>query len=276
MMSFNTHLFKILRIHNDAIARHLCLCLLFWFLAMQPALAGSLADRLSQFPNWQTKPVVNPASGDLIYPDWLAGTWQVTLRLLEQVAPLAPDLVTPGFDRNRRYLNQPISFAVRFVPDTQLSKQPFGAMPLPLVSRQRSQVVADRAFNGINLARAYLGDQTVMAVTVDPTSPNRQVTRLSNDRALISVVTGRDTEQPSPNDFLTTELFQQIFRSGAQPYLNQVETTTAYRYQPTSSLPIVADQVTAVYLSPQDPNYFKAGDRPVALYRYRLEFSLLN
>lgn len=263
---------KILRI-NHAIVRHLCFCLLLWFLGMQPVLAGSVTARLSQFPNWQTKPVVSPASGDLIYPEWLAGNWQVTIRLLEQVAPLAPDLVTPGFDRNRRYLDQPISFKVRFVPETQLFKQPFGAMPLPLVSRERPQIVADRAFNGINLARAYLGDQTVLAVTVDPTSPNRQVTRLSDDRALISVVTGRATEQVSPNDFLTTELFQQIFRSGAQPYLNQVETTTAYRYQPTSSLPIVADQVTAVYLSPQDPNYFKAGDRPVALYRYRLEFS---
>jgi hypothetical protein len=43
---------------------------------------------------------------------------------------------------------------------------------------------------------------------------------------------------------------------------------------------IIAEQVTAIYLSPQDPNYFEAIDpeslfgqpRPVALYRYRLEF----
>jgi hypothetical protein len=33
-----------------------------------------------------------------------------------------------------------------------------------------------------------------------------------------------------------------------------------------------ANQVTAIYLSPQDPDYFAAGGRPVGLYRYRLEF----
>lgn len=60
-----------------------------------------------------------------------------------------------------------------------------------------------------------------------------------------------------------------------------MESTTAYRLlssqNPAKNLnnqnPIIeADQVTAVYLSPQDPNYFKAGSRPVALYRYKLEF----
>jgi hypothetical protein len=34
---------------------------------------------------------------------------------------------------------------------------------------------------------------------------------------------------------------------------------------------MVADQMTAVYLSPQDPDFFKSGNQPVALYRYRLE-----
>jgi hypothetical protein len=43
---------------------------------------------------------------------------------------------------------------------------------------------------------------------------------------------------------------------------------------------ITADQITAIYLSPQDPDYFKtlvsdnplSGPRPVALYRYSMEF----
>ena len=34
-----------------------------------------------------------------------------------------------------------------------------------------------------------------------------------------------------------------------------------------------ADQITAIYLSPQDPDYFKAKGQPVALYRYQLSFS---
>ncbi|MUL37107.1 hypothetical protein BWI75_12325 [Gloeocapsopsis sp. AAB1 = 1H9] len=55
--------------------------------------------------------------------------------------------------------------------------------------------------------------------------------------------------------------------------VNKVESTTAYHYLPQSHFVIEADQGTAVYLSPQDPDYFAATSRPVALYRYRLEFS---
>ncbi|WP_373872753.1 DUF6816 family protein [Microseira wollei] len=51
---------------------------------------------------------------DLIYPDWMVGTWKVTSTLVDLADPLAPNIVTPGFESNRRYLNQPITFQVRF------------------------------------------------------------------------------------------------------------------------------------------------------------------
>jgi hypothetical protein len=44
-------------------------------------------------------------------------------------------------------------------------------------------------------------------------------------------------------------------------------------YQLKDSNNISAEQITAIYLSPQDPDYFKAGDRPVALYRYHLDLT---
>ena len=129
------------------------------------------------------------------------------------------------------------------------------------------------AFNGLNLARAYLGDRAVVAVKVDPHSPNRQITLLQGERQLISIVTGRATQTPNTNNFITCEVFQQQFRStGARPFFNQAESTTAYQYLPNSIPTIEAVQATAVYLSPQDPDYFTAGSVPVALYRYRLEF----
>lgn len=56
------------------------------------------------------------------------------------------------------------------------------------------------------------------------------------------------------NEFITTEVFQQLFK-GVQPYFNEVESTTAY--QLLANLAMEANQVTAVYLSPQDPDYFK-------------------
>jgi hypothetical protein len=221
------------------------------------AIAGALEKRLAQFPDWQSQPPVQVAKGDLIYPDWFAGDWQVTTTLTEMVAPFAPEVVTPGFESNRQFMDQPIAFPVRFV-------------------KSGRGIVSDRAFNGMSLAKAYLGDRAVRAVKVDPKNPNKQVTLLRDERELASTVTARATES-EVDRFITSELFQQEFRSVSQLYFNAVENTTAYAKQSEGEMAIVADQVTAIYLSPQDPDYFKTQSqgiaRPVALYRYRMEFS---
>jgi hypothetical protein len=104
------------------------------------------------------------------------------------------------------------------------------------------------------------------------------VTLLKGNRQLESTVTARAIEVPGEAEFITVERFQQVFRGGvAIPYFNEVDTTTAYR-RATAGLEgaglanrVEADQVTAVYLSPQDPDFLKAQNQPVALYRYRLE-----
>ncbi len=223
------------------------------------AQAGVLADRLPQFPHWEIPPV-SAAKGDLVYPDWMKGTWNVTSTLVDLVAPLAPEIVTPGFESNRRHLNQPVSFPVRF--KTQ------DAITLASTKRKNQPVVADRAFNGLSIGKAYLGDRAILSVKVDPNSPNRQVTLLRGDRQLVSIVTSRGTETLAPDRFIATEVSQQIFRGTPHLYFNIVETTTAYHQLHSS---IEANQVTAIYLSPQDPDYFKAVDRPVALYRYQLQ-----
>ena len=100
---------------------------------------------------------------------------------------------------------------------------------------------------------------------------------MKGDKELISIVTNRGSETPSKNEFIATEISQQIFQGEAQIYLNEVETTTGYNFfrvgqeiGATKNM-IEADQVTAIYFSPQDPNYFAALGRPVAIYRYRLE-----
>jgi hypothetical protein len=245
-------------------------CLVVSFLLWSgEALAGELSQRLANFPQWEKLTSVESASGDLVYPEWMAGSWQVTSTLVDLAAPLAPEIVTPGFEGNRRQLNQPVSFVVRFVKE---QPHPPRLNILPKIDNKSPILVADRAFNSLNLARAYLGDEAVLLVKVDPDSPNRQITFLRNSRQLVSIVTARATENTPDGKFITTEVFQQLFKGGSRPYLNSVESTTAYHKLSTSNPVIEADQVTAVYLSPQDPDYFKAGSRPVALYRYRLEF----
>jgi hypothetical protein len=254
--------------------------LLLWLLCSGIAVAAperaSLAARIEQYPHWQGKPPTQPAQGDLVYPDWFAGDWLVTTTLLDLQAPLAPDIVTPGFESNQSFLNQPITFEVRFV-ETQPPR-------LTRFTAPSKQLVSDRAYNGTQLAKAYLGDRAVLAVKVDPQNPNRQITLLKGDRQLVSTVTERATEMPDPDQFITSELFRQEFRGAPQLYFNEVETTTTYKRQPNfdgSDQPVItADQITAIYLSPQDPDYFKtlasenplSTPRPVALYRYSMEF----
>ncbi|MFQ4137444.1 DUF6816 family protein [Nodosilinea sp. PGN35] len=244
----------------------LTLLLTVWLLCSGHAQAAgqplSWADRLAAFPQWGSKAALPAAQGDLIYPDWLRGDWQLTSTLVDLAAPLAPGVVSPGFEGNRAQVGLPVTCPVRFV-----AVPPRWQGLIPVVTGS-PQTVADRAFNGLSLARAYLGDATVRAVKVDPKNPNRQVTLLSGSRQLESTVTARAVEAPEAARFITVERFQQVFRGGAIPYFNEVETTTAYRQAGDG---VAADQVTAVYLSPQDPDFLKALNQPVALYRYRLE-----
>ncbi|NJO41506.1 MAG: hypothetical protein HC865_12930 [Cyanobacteria bacterium RU_5_0] len=253
--------------------------LLLWLFCSGTAQAGALADRLAKFPDWHGKPIAPVAEGDLDYPDWFLGDWRVTTTLVDMVAPLAPEVITPGFESNRQFLNQPIAFQVRFV-----EAQPEGIESLmQLLGLEEPQIVPDRAFNGLNLAKAYLGDRAVLTVKVDPRNPNRQITLMQDDRQLVSIVTARAIESPNPDQFITTEFFQQEFLGTSEIYFNEVENTTAYMHRSSvdaDTPEITADQVTAIYLSPQDPDYFEAIDpdnlfgepRPVALYRYRMEF----
>ncbi|MEM1311815.1 MAG: DUF6816 family protein [Cyanobacteria bacterium P01_H01_bin.153] len=243
---------------------------LVWLLCSGSAEAEPIRDRLATFPNWITKPTTEPASGDLVYPDWLAGTWEMRSTLVDLAAPLAPTIQTPGLTANQRLLHQPITCEVRFEPRLTSYTQSFLLRP----RLAQEEIVADRTFNGLSIARAYLGDEAVQEVVVDPQNPNRQLTILNNQRLLESTITGRAVEQPSGDDFFTTEVFQQVFRGGNQPYFNEVETTTAYHRETNDY--VTANQVTAVYLSPQDPDYFKAINQPVALYHYQLELAAIG
>ncbi len=300
-----------------------------------PLDARSLGDRVATYPHWRSRPPVQPVRGDrdLLYPAWMAGTWRVTSTLIDAQAPLAPEIVTPGFASNRDELNRPITFLVRFQPQPSRpvkgrSPLPFGqslkpvnqAASQPMIQRTRTlasqsvgqsagqsagqpvgqsigrsagqdrPIVADRAFNGLNIARAYLGEAAVLGVTVPPEDPNRQIVRLRGDRQLLSTVTERASEQPDADTFIATEVARQSFVGAPQVYFNAVETTTVYRRSPRSGADpgmaivgnqtvgeqiigeqIIGDQYSAVYLSPRDPDYFAARDRPVALYRYRLQ-----
>lgn len=233
-----------------------------WFWAL-PVTAGPLAERIEQFPNWQHPPALSAAGTDLFYPDWLLGNWWVTSTLTEAIAPQAPTIITPGFAANQQLIGQPVTFPIRFQ------------------RRADGRVIADRGFNALSIAQAYLGKEAVLAVKLDPRSVNRQITLLRSpcptqklcQRQLISEIKRRGVEANSADQLITSELFEQQFRGQPQLYFNQVENTTVYQRLKTPRSQIVAQQVTAIYLSPQDSQYFQVRDQPVALYQYQLQFS---
>ncbi|MDJ0662471.1 MAG: hypothetical protein QNJ42_23750 [Crocosphaera sp.] len=227
--------------------------------------AGEVADRLAAYPNWNGKPNISQPNTDLIYPKWMEGTWTATSILREQIAPLAPEIVTPGFEKNKKYLNQPFTFKVRFNPQKPANPS---ILSLASLSPKQDFIVADRAFNGENIAQAYLGEDQVLSVKVSADNPNRQITFLADNNQLISTITGRSQETPNPQEFLTLEITQQLFQRPSSIYLNEVETTTNYRL--INRHKVEAKQVTAIYLSPEDPDYFQAINRPVAVYQYDL------
>jgi hypothetical protein len=239
-------------------------------------LAGTLTDRIAAYPNWRSLPQLNQHQGELTYPTWFEGTWQATSTEIEQIAPLAPDLVTPGFENNRQYINKPIEFTVRFVPTNPDRAVKISPLGIPTIKTKSSpQIVADRAFNGLNIAAAYLGAANVKSVKIDPQNPTKQLTQLTADRQLVSFVTAFDREE-KPDLFTATELSQQVFKTTATIYLNTVETTTSYQFSPHPIPQITATQISAIYLSPQDPDYLRARDRPVAIYKYRLQLEPID
>jgi hypothetical protein len=236
-----------------------------WLGGIQPVGAIDLVGRIDRFPDW-VKPAGLITSGELSYPDWFLGEWEVTSTLRSQFAPLAPEIVTPGFDRNGVNLDRPYHFRVKFSP---MLEEKTGAIVPRAAS---SQIVADRVFNGREIATAYLGADLVRDVLVTRGEKVQQLTTLTNGTQLKGIVTGYQSLQPQPDRFIATEVTQQIF-TGKTIYLNTVETTTDYRFIATPTPQIQARQFTAIYLSPQDPDYFHAIDKPVALYRYELNLA---
>jgi len=245
----------------------LSLVINFFFCFNLPfALAENLQSRLHSYPNWNHQLSLAKPDQDLIYPDWFEGKWQVTNILKEQIAPFSPQFETPGFSNNAQYIDQEIIFPVEFIPHSLI---PQNNNFVPSKIDDSKVIIANRAFNGRAIARAYLGTENVKKVTINQNNLNEQITKFSEESELISTVIGREQENISEDEFITSEVTRQFFRRLGNIYLNLVETTTKYKLIDPKH--IEAEQFTAIYLSPQDPDYFIAFDKPVALYFYQLK-----
>ena len=116
--------------------------------------------------------------------------------------------------------------------------------------RSDGAVVGERAGNAMAIGRAVLGD-ALLEVEDDPSNPNRQLARLSDERQLDTRITGRLSEQPSEGEFLADELSLQLFKqAGLPPRSSRIETLS--RYALLSPDQISGEQWQASYGSPED------------------------
>ena len=240
------------------------------FVLPAEAMAGLLQDRIEQFPDWRSPPNLAVARGELYYPDWLAGEWIVTSTLVDAAAPLAPKIFTTGFKSSEAQLNQPITFPVRFKP-AETAVGPSWLNPFP-VAQPVEGIIADRVYNSTSLTEALMGKNVLESIRLDARSPNRQMAQFRNGQQLTTEVSDRATESDTEGEFISSELYLQEFKGPTQIFFNRVENTVSYRLISIEPPQIEADQMIAIYLSPQDPDYFKAWQHPAALYRYRLSF----
>ncbi|MEB3176249.1 MAG: POLO box duplicated region [Synechococcus sp.] len=166
-----------------------------------------LNERLQQFPEWQLPaPLPRPRRGDLEYPSWFEGHWQLQA-------------------------SDGVSAQVRFK------------------RRSDGAVVGDRAGNALAIGRAVLGD-ALLEVQDDPSNPNRQLARLSDERQLDTRITGRRSEQPNTSEFLADELSLQLLKqAGLPPRSSRIETLS--RYQLLGPDQISGEQWQATYASPE-------------------------
>lgn len=255
--------------NNNFIKKNLVLIIAVsttFFLDIYPAYSGILADRIVQYPYWEHQLSLPTPSQELIFPSWFEGKWNVTNILTEQIAPLSPKFKTPGFDSNKEYLDKNILFSVQFIPTILTPKNDNF---VPSIVNKKQVIIPDRAFNGLAIAQAYLGEENVKEVMINKKNSTEQITKFKGENELISTVIGRQQETVSEDKFITSEITRQFFRRPNSVYLNLVETTT--KYELINPNYIQGKQVTAIYLSPQDPDYFLAFDQPVALYYYTLD-----
>lgn len=182
--------------------------------SMLALLLTLLPARAASWPDWQLPAPLQPSGrSDLVYPEWFAGSWQLSSR----------DLV--GQEPNLQH-------PVRFAP------QAGGA------------VVGDRAFNAKAIGAALLGGQ-LLAVDNDPANPNRQLARLAGGVLLESTVVARRSETSGTTRFSADELALQVVRGpGGEPRVSQVETLSRYRLEPDGA--INGEQWQATYPSPAE------------------------
>eukprot|EP00908_Phaeocystis_cordata_P001042 Transcript_11119.p1 GENE.Transcript_11119~~Transcript_11119.p1 ORF type:complete len:327 (-),score=103.51 Transcript_11119:1057-1959(-) len=262
-------------------------------MSVQPALsASSLKAKLDAHDaSLLTKPrAMGGPPAEAIYPTWMQGDWQATLRFAGYELPAKDQIsrealfaegTVPGFQK----------CSIALLPDIGKERVSF---PMRWVAEGGSGAVReDRVFNMRSAVRGGLGYDAIERVDYkeDPNNafglgsntgnPNRLKLVFApgftpNAERIELFLNGRETEQPSPDLFYLQESVRQVTFSAGQTRQVSGEYCHFWSFRRAADDRVEAVIVTAVYADPLQLERFfvKVGpNRPLILFSHGLSLA---
>mmetsp|Transcript_19441 Transcript_19441/g.44283 ORF Transcript_19441/g.44283 Transcript_19441/m.44283 type:complete len:359 (-) Transcript_19441:58-1134(-) len=242
--------------------------------APRPGLAARLASR---DPSALSNPLFNLPPGEQIYPDFMRGSWKVALSFSGYTFPskaidraeLVADASVPGFQR----------CSVALLADVGRDGATYA---MDVDARGRMDVAAALASS----IDSHIGRAVVRGVDWDPkVTPNRAgvsfVTGSTRNAERIELFwNGRESEVAVGDDgggdvFVCAEYLKQVTFGLSTQFgvARQVATNYAHFWtwkDPGDGKVMKGNLLTAAYIDPQDPLFFKETVRPVVVYSHDL------
>lgn len=161
---------------------------------------------------------------------------------------------------------------------------PLNALPADSLLTTLSPALNPCRYNTAAMMAAYYGQSINFSNRIDwnPSDPNVLRLSMPGGLAIRTRVTRRSEAYPEPSRIETSEYVEQIFDDpgAAAPRVKASQCFTKYKFRREAAAAadngpvVVATQVVSDYLTPYDGEelYFKAMNRPVAQYTYKMAF----
>ena len=207
--------------------------------------AGLLESRVDG--NVLSPPPYGMECGDIRYPSWFGGTWQV---ISTTVSVQAPGGVSLGFASNATYAAAQAQVGTKLAYECRFVAAANGAA---------AECIADREFNVRRIAQAAFGSVNCV-LDIPLATPNKLTAILIPPGApqpfqVDLFVVNRRQETVSPTRFDCSEVVREIIvaagsgSSNSPPVLKEIETTSLYTYDAAKDS-ILCRQRSATYLLP--------------------------
>jgi len=219
--------------------------------------------------------VFNVPPKEMRYPEWMAGTWDVTSHFKGYSFPsrvpkgnIVKNVNIPGFQK----------LSLIYLPDvgktpTQYQKR---------FSEADGHVVEDRAFNIRSVVEGYLGDGLIDQVEYNRNEPNRctvafkKLATLNAERIELFTNSRETDTRKSDNAFYAAECLRQVSLGYSKEFgvarMLVCDYQNAWTFIPVPGDPdtITGELLTAGYLQSSEPDYFDALTDPVVMFSHTL------